>query len=351
MHVSEYLSQTIDLINLKWINCTPNNYAILNPYQIGGINMSNIGTIMKKIRESKKISRAELAKKINVSYSALQHWENNERDINIYNLSVLPKELNTEVHIKNNLNIEVFNKDLNKVYNLNLNKGLGVNAVYEIGDYIVVLDDVKEDTYKIKHKHTLTTPYQLELTYYSLDEAKKALNDFLIKIKFPVINKNTINTGGKIIFIEQIYLILKDIGVENGFEIVRSIIKKQSNDGVLTIKTACENKYGPVDGLELADLILEAIPRSYKRVLFNDYVRGYTGFLSSITNNTQGVLKSVHQKHAFLRLIDIHNEHPIDHFIGGYTEYNKAIKNVINRDIFKYGYPEFFEKVKAAIGE
>lgn len=313
--------------------------------------MNNIGTIIKKIRESKNISRAELAKKINISYSALQHWENNERDINIYNLSVLSKELNSEIRIKNNLNIEVFNKDLNKVYNLNLNKEVDVNAVYEIGDYIVVLDDVKEHTYKIKHKHTLTTPYQLEIKYHSLDDAKNALNDFLMKVKFPVINKHTITTGGKIVFIEQIYLILKDIGIENSFEIVRSIIKKQSNDGVLIIKTTCENKYGPIDGLELADLILEAIPRSYKRVLFNDYVRGYTGFLTSITNNTEGILKSVNQKYAFLRVIDMHNEYPSDHFIGGYTEYNQAIGNIINKNIFKYGYPEFFKKVKASIGE
>ena len=70
-----------------------------------------------------------------------------------------------------------------------------------------------------------------------------------------------------------------------------------------------------------------------------------------ITNNTGGIFKSVNQKYAFLWVIDIHNEYPSDHFIGSYTEYNQAIGNIINKDIFKYGYPEFFKKVKAAIGE
>ena len=316
--------------------------------------MNNIGTIIKDIRETKGLSRTEVAKKINVSYSALQHWEKNERDINLYNLSTLCKELNTEVHIKNNLNIKVLNKDLNKIYNLNLKKEESINVVYEDGDYIIVLDDVTTDTYKIKHKHTLTTPYQLNLKYYSLCEAKNTLKKFLQEIKFPVLNENTMNrfnTSGKIIFIEQIYHILKDMGVENSFEIVRSIIKKQSNDGVLTIKKACIDEYGEVDGLELFDLILEAIPKTYKKILFNDYIKGYTGFLISITNNTNGILRSVNQKHAFLRIIDIGSEYPPDKFIGGYVEYDEAINNIINKDIFKYGYPDFFEKVKAAINE
>lgn len=316
--------------------------------------MNNIGTIIKDIRETKGLSRTEVAKKINVSYSALQHWEKNERDINLYNLSTLCKELNTEVHIKNNLNIKVLNKDLNKIYNLNLKKEESINVVYEDGDYIIVLDDVTTDTYKIKHKHTLTTPYQLNLKYYSLCEAKNTLKKFLQEIKFPVLNENTMNrfnTSGKIIFIEQIYHILKDMGVENSFEIVRSIIKKQSNDGVLTIKKACIDEYGEVDGLELFDLILEAIPKTYKKILFNDYIKGYTGFLISITNNTNGILRSVNQKHAFLRIIDIGSEYPPDKFIGGYVEYDEAINNIINKDIFKYGYPDFFEKVKAAIKE
>lgn len=311
--------------------------------------MNNIGTIIKNIRETKSLSRTEVAKKINVSYSALQHWEKNERDINLYNLSTLCKELNAEVHIKNNLNIKVLNKNLNKTYSINLNKEESINVVYEDGDYIIVLDDVKIDTYKIKHKHTLTTPYQLDLKYYSLFDAKKALNNLLQEIKFPVINKNTSNTSGKIIFIEQIYHILKDMGIENSFEVVRSIVKKQSNDDVLIIKKACIDEYGEVDGLELFDLILESIPKTYKKILFNDYIKGYTGFLISITNNTSGVLRSLNQKHAFLRIIDIDNEYPSDKFIGGYKEYDDAINNIINKDIFKYGYPDFFEKVKAAI--
>lgn len=311
--------------------------------------MKNIGDIIKEIRVKKNISRVELAEKINVSYSALQHWEHNRRDINLYYLKNICSEMNIEVSIDGS-SLKIIDKELNNTYTVGYEDSIEKEYIYVAGEYgIIEIDNNNDKYYSIIHIKALTTPYNLNLKYNSLLEAKQELERYIQDIKFPVLIKNTNDTHGKIVFIEQVYKILTELGYDNAIENVRNIAKKKNIEEINNLVEFCKSVYGDKDGIDFAEIIIKNIPGSYKRVVFNDYVRGYEKFLEAITNSTNGALRNIHQKHAFLSLIDSKRVYGLDSFLSGYDEYDEAINTIIEQDIFKYGYNRFYNAVKTSI--
>lgn len=311
--------------------------------------MKNIGDIIKEIRVKKNISRAELAEKINVSYSALQHWEHNRRDVNLYYLKNICSAMNIEVNIDSN-NLKIIDKDLNKVYAVGYEDSIKKEYIYVVAEYgIIAVNENEEEYYSIVHIKTLTTPYNLNLKYDSLSEAKQELERYIQDIKFPVLIKHTQDTYGKIVFIEQVYKILKELGYDNTIENVRNIAKKKDIEDINNLVEFCKSVYGNKDGMEFAEIIIGSIHGSYKRIVFNDYVRGYEKFLEAITSSTNGELRNIHQKHAFLSLMDSKRTYELDSFLSGYDEYDNAINDIIEQDIFKYGYNRFYNAVKTSM--
>lgn len=62
---------------------------------------------------------------------------------------------------------------------------------------------------------------------------------------------------------------------------------------------------------------------------------GYDGFLDSITKRYNGKLKNTHQLHAMLSLVGSFDEVP---FLSGVEKYKSALREIMNKDVFKYGY-------------
>lgn len=309
--------------------------------------MNNLGEIIKEIRTKKNISRIEFAEKIHVSYSAIQHWENNRRDINLYYLKNICEVLNMEVIINNNY-LKITDKDLNNSYKIMYEENNNYNFFYKVDDYGII-EFTKEDKliYSIVHINALTTPYSLKLEYESFVEAKLELEKYLRDIKFPLISKHTNDTSGKIVFVEQAVKIFSELGYEQPFDEVRNIAKRKIKN-INNFFSLSKSLYGEKDGEVFASILLNGIVNGHKRVLFNDYVRGYEAFLQGVTKITNGELRSIHQKHALLTLIDS-NRSINDSFLGGYKEYDEAINKIIEKDIFKYGYPNFYKAVKLSI--
>lgn len=310
-----------------------------------------LGNILKNIREENKISRTELANNLNISYSALQHWENDRRDINLFTLSSILDLLNSNLRIANN-SIIIEDSISNKKYKIDYSKNNSIEFLYKYNQYGIVKDfdrNKKHTTYSIVHINTLTTPYVLKLKYNSLVDAKQDLHKYLKHIKFPILSELTINTSGKLIFREQISQLLSGLGLDNSSEIIKDIGMKKRNYSEFSIKEKCIENYGEVNGLELFEIILEAIPKCYKRVLFDDIIRGYEGFLKAITVSTHGSLKNIHQKHALLKLLDSENKYNISSYLSSFEEYDNAILNIIKKDIYKYGYPSFYENIVTSI--
>lgn len=308
-----------------------------------------LGYILKTIREENKISRTELASKLNISYSALQHWENDRRDINLFTLSSILDLLNSKLILNNNyITIEDFTS--NKKYELDCFKKSDIEFLYKYNQYGIIknYDINKKTTYSIVHINTLTTPDLLKLNYCSLVDTKLDLHKYIDNIKFPILSELTINTSGKLIFREQISKLLSRLGLENSAEIIKDIGKKKINDSIFKIKEKCILNHGEINGLELFEIIIEAISKCYKKVLFDDIVKGYEAFLNAITTSTNGCLKNIHQKHAVLKMLDTDNKYNCS-YLSSYEEYDNAILNIINEDVYKYGYPSFYENIVISI--
>lgn len=67
--------------------------------------------------------------------------------------------------------------------------------------------------YSILLKDTLVTPYGLDVWFNAIDDAIESLNIFITSIKFPHLYEFTKNTGGKIVFIEQLSLCLSNLEI------------------------------------------------------------------------------------------------------------------------------------------
>lgn len=309
-----------------------------------------LGQILKNIREENKMSRTELSSNLNISYSALQHWENDRRDINLFTLSSILDLLNSNLRIANN-SIIIEDSISNKKYKIDCFKKSDIEFLYKYNQYGIIknYDINKKTTYFIIHINTLTTPDLLKLNYGSLIDAKLDLHKYIDHIKFPILSELTINTSGKLIFREQISKLLSRLGLENSAKIIQDIGKKKLNDSISKIKEICILNYGEVNGLELFEIIIESIPKCYKKVLFDDIVKGYDGFLKAITSSTNGSLKNIHQKHAVLKLLDSENKYNISSYLSSFEKYDNAILNIIKKDIYKYGYPSFYENIVTSI--
>lgn len=308
-----------------------------------------LGQILKKIREENKISRTEISRKLNVSYSALQHWENDRRDINLFTLSSILDLLNSKLTITDNsIIIEDFTSNTN--YKIDCFEKNNIEFIYKYNKYgIIKNSDIdKKITYSIVHINSLTTPDLLKLDYYSLIDAKLDLHKYIEHIKFPILAELTIHTFGKLLFREQISKLLSSLGLDNSAEIIKDIGRKIRNDSISQIKEICILNYGEINGLELFKIVIDSISKCYKKVLLDDIVKGYEGFLKAITTSTNGTLKNIHQKHALLKMLDTDNQYASS-YLSSYDDYDNAILKIINRDIYKYGYPSFYENIVTSI--
>lgn len=310
-----------------------------------------LGTILKSIREENNISRVELSSKLNISYSALQHWENDRRDISLFMLSNILHLLNAKLSVKNN-SIEIKSFTSSLTYNINYFKETSIDFVYQYDNYGIIKNNdnsSNKTTYSIIHIYALTTPYSLKLNYNSLVDAKMELHKYVDNLKFSILSEVTIDTSGKLLFREQISKLLTKIGLENARDIIKDIGKRKINGSIEKIQNQCILVYGEVDGLELSDIILNAISKCYKKVLLDDIIKGYDGFLKALTISTNGALQNIHQKHALLNILDIKNKYDNSIYLSSYKDYDNAILDIINQDIYKYGYPSFYKNVVTAI--
>lgn len=298
-----------------------------------------IGNVLREIRESSNLTRTDLASRINVSYSALDHWENNRRDISIYNLMSILKIFKCNMILKDgSLTIEELKT--NKTYEIDFSRLESNNVLYSYEGYGIIKND---DDYSVINLKTLTTPCRLSLGYKSIADAKYELHKFIREDRFPILTSVTDSTYGRLIFKEQIEEILTYIGCENSLDVIKGVgMKKQIN--IAPIRDGCIFKYGENDGRELLDLILSSVSTSFKKSIMDEVIVGYEGFLQATTRLTEGFLKKPHQKHALLSLIDNNNQYNYSTF-KEYSEYDEAIVSIISEPIYKYGYPTFYKRV------
>lgn len=302
-----------------------------------------IGNVLREIRENSNLTRTDLASKINVSYSALDHWENNRRDISIYNLMSILKVFNCNMILKDE-SLIIEDLKTNKTYKIDFSKLESDNILYSYEGYGIIKNGAN---YSVINLKTLTTPYGLSLEYKSIADAKYELHKFIREDRFPILTSVTDSTCGILIFKEQIDEILTYIGCENSLDLIKSVgMKKQVN--IAPIKEGCILKYGEKDGKELLDLILSSISTSFNKNIMDEVIVGYEGFLKASTSLTGGLLKKQHQKYALLSLIDNNNEYRHKSFIED-SEYDEAIVSIINEPIYKYGYPTFYKRVLKAL--
>lgn len=314
---------------------------------------NTLGNIIKTIREENGISRTELSKRLNVSYSALQHWENDRRDINIFALTNLLNILNSKLIIEDTF-ITIHYLTLDEKYTISFTENNDINFIYKYNGYGIIKKhnkDNDENTYSIVHINTLTTPYLLKLAYKSLEESKFELHKYVRQIKFPILEEITATTSGKLLFMEQISKIIFRLGFDKPGAIIQDIAKKKPNYNIEKMKEKCFYLYGEKDGLELFKIIIRSISKCYKRALLDDIVKGYDSFLNAITKSTKGSLQNIHQKHALLKVLDANNNYEVNSYLSSYEEYDTAILNIINEDIYKYGYPSFYKNVINSINK
>lgn len=330
--------------------------------------MKQIGTILNEIRQDKKLRLIDVAKKLNVCLSTIGHWENNRRDVGVVSLLNLCSIFNLEIKMDEK---EFTIKDIvsNKIHTVISNNKLysTCNVVYKEENYQIVesykytdnylsdkivIDFKKSNSncergYSIIHNNSMLTPYDIELWFKDLDSAKVDLEKYLLSIKFPILHKATINTGGKIVFQEQVVLILKSLNYKNGDFDIRNFGKRKI-EHTKDLQLFCENIFGS-EGDEFFNIIIEGIRGSYKKILYKDYVKGYEGFLENIIKSTNNELRNIHQKCAFLGVLDntmLSKHNPIN-----YDDYDKLILDIMDRDVFKYGFPEFRNKVIESINK
>lgn len=312
-----------------------------------------LGTIIKTIRKERNISRTELADKLNISYSALQHWESDRRDVNLFSLTNILDLLQSTVTIKDT-SIIVKDSILDKEYIINCSTEEDIEFIYTYNQYGIVkgYDTIDGgNIYAVVHTCTLTTPYPLKLSYYSLADAKFELHNYIEQLRFPILEEITLGTSGKLLFREQISMLLSRLGLDNPSLIIKDIGKRKMNGSIEKIKERCVISYGEKDGQELFEIIIEAISGCYKRVLLDDIVKGYDGFLKALTKSTKGSLQNIHQKHALLKILDTNNKYNTCSYLSSYEEYDTAILDIINEDIYKYGYPSFYKNVTESINK